>query len=104
MTKSTTLLTMRNEVHTIGELINAYITAVKGADFVDSQRIVNSWKSVVGDFIASHTLDVYYSNNKLFVRVDSDVLRSELSYARTALMQHLNSIVGRQLVKNIYFN
>ena len=95
---------MRNEVHTIGELITSYITAVKGVDFVDSQKIVNSWNLVVGDFIASHTLDIYYSNNKLFVRVDSDVLRNELSYARTSLMQHLNAIVGRQLVKNIYFN
>lgn len=94
----------RNEPRPIGDLIKAYITAAKGADFIDSQKIVNSWSLVVGDFIASHTLDVYYSNNKLFIRVDSDVLRNELSYARTALMQHLNSIVGRELVKNIYFN
>ncbi len=95
---------MRNETHTVGELVTAYIKAVKGADFLDSRRIVDSWGLIVGETIAQHTLDIAYSNNRLFIRVDSDALRNELSYSRSSLMRSLNAIVGRELVKNIVFN
>ena len=95
---------MRNETHTVGELVTAFFTAARGADFIDSQKIINSWSMVVGNVIAEHTLDISYSKNTLFVRVDSDVLRNEMNYSRSSLMRALNSIVGRELVKNIYFN
>lgn len=95
---------MRSQTHTIGELIQAYMRAVKSLDYIDSQKIINSWSLIVGDFIASHTLDVSYSNNKLFVRFDSDVLRNEMNYSRSALMRHLNAIAGRELIKTIVFN
>lgn len=95
---------MRSQERTIGELIQAYMRAVKSADYIDSQRIINSWSLVVGDFIASHTIDLSFSNNKLFVRFDSDVIRNEMSYSRSALMRHLNAIAGRELVKAIVFS
>ena len=95
---------MRNETHTVGELVTAFFKAAKGTDFIDSQKIINSWSLVVGNVIAEHTLDISYSKNTLFVRVDSDVLRNEMNYSRSSLMRALNSIVGRELIKNIYFN
>jgi hypothetical protein len=40
----------------------------------------------------------------LFVRVDSDALRSELSYSKSLLMKNLNEMVGKEMVKEIVLN
>lgn len=91
-------------VQNLGDLIREFIKQHKGPDFLDEMRIIESWKSVVGPFIASHTLDLSIKNNVMFVRVDSDALRMELSYSKSVLMNQLNGIVGREVVKEIVFN
>ncbi len=67
-------------------------------------KVINSWSKVVGSFIASHTIDLSIKNNILFVRVDSDALRSELSYSKSLLMKNLNAIAGKEVVKEIVLN
>lgn len=89
------------DVQTLGDLIKAYIEECKGADYLDEMKVINSWSEVVGKFIASHTIDVTFKNHVLFVRVDSDVLRNELSYSKSLLASSLNEKVGKEIVEEI---
>lgn len=89
------------EVQTIGDLIKAFYEQRKGPDYLDEMKAVNSWNEVVGPFIASHTIDLYLKNKVLFVRVDSDVLRNELSYSKSLLIRNLNEAVGKEVVTEI---
>lgn len=92
------------DVKHLGDLIKEFYELHKGPDYMNEIKVINSWPKVVGPFIASHTIDLSIKNNILFVRVDSDALRSELSYSKSLLMKNLNAIAGMEMVKEIVLN
>ena len=92
------------DVRTVGELVREFYELHKGPDYVDELKVVNSWKKVVGPFIASHTIDLAIRNHVLYVRVDSDALRSELSYSKSLLLKNLNDMVGKEVISEIVLN
>ncbi len=92
------------DVHPLKELIKQFYEMRRGAGYLDEVKVVNSWKDVVGPFIASHTIDLSIRNGVLFVRVDSDALRVELNYSKTILVNNLNSQVGKEVLKEIVLN
>lgn len=92
------------DVRTIGELVREFYELHKGPDYVDELKVINSWSKVVGQFIASHTIDLAIRNHVLFVRVDSDALRSELSYSKSLLLKNLNEMVGKEVILEIVLN
>ncbi len=89
------------DVKPLGDLIKEFYELHKGPDYMDEIKVINSWPKVVGPFIASHTIDLSIKNKVLFVRVDSDALRNELSYSKSLLMKNLNEMVGKVVIKEI---
>jgi predicted nucleic acid-binding Zn ribbon protein len=92
------------DVKPLGDLIKEFYEVHKGLEYLDEQKVLNSWKEVVGPFIASHTIDLAIKNKVLFVRVDSDALRSELGYSKSLLIKNLNDLVGKEVVDEIVLN
>ena len=92
------------DVKPLGELIKEFYEQHRGLDYIDEVKAVNSWPKVVGSFIASHTIDLSVKNHVLFVRVDSDALRNELGYSKSLLIENLNDIIGKEIVKEILLN
>jgi predicted nucleic acid-binding Zn ribbon protein len=89
------------DVKPLSDLIKEFYELHKGSDYLDEQKAIQCWSNVVGPFIASHTIDLSIKNGVLYVRVDSDALRSELSYSKTLLMKNLNERVGKEVVAEI---
>ena len=92
------------DVKPLGDLIKEFYELHKGAGYLDEQKAIQCWPKVVGLFIASHTIDLSIRNGVLYVRVDSDALRSELGYSKSLLMKNLNDMVGKEIVKEIVLN
>ena len=92
------------DVRTVGELVREFYELHKGPDYIDELKVINSWKKVVGPFIASHTIDLAIRNHVLYVRVDSDALRNELSYSKSLLLKNLNEMVGKEVISEIVLN
>lgn len=92
------------DVKPLGDLIKEFMELHKGSEYLDEQRVLQSWPQVVGPFIASHTIDLSIKNGVLFVRVDSDALRHELNYSKSLLMKNLNEGVGKEVIKEIVLN
>jgi predicted nucleic acid-binding Zn ribbon protein len=91
-------------VKPLGDLIKEFYEQHRGSDYLDEIKAINSWPKVVGPFIASHTIDLSIKDGRLFVRVDSDALRSELSYSKSLLMKNLNEMVGKEMIHEIVLN
>ena len=92
------------DVKPLGDLIKEFYELHKGSGYLDEQKVIQAWSQVVGPFIASHTIDLSINEGRLFVRVDSDALRSELSYSKSLLMKNLNERAGTEIVKEIVLN
>ena len=89
------------DVKPLGDLIKEFYEQYRGSDYLDEVKVINAWPKVVGPFIASHTIDTSIKNGVLYVRVDSDALRSELGYSKSLLMKNLNDLVGKEMVTEI---
>ena len=92
------------DVKPLSELIQAFYEQHRGPEYLDEVKVIESWPKVVGPFIASHTIDLSIKNGVLYVRVDSDALRSELIYSKSLLMKNLNGMVGKEIVEEIVLN
>lgn len=89
--------------NTVGELIKAFYEERKGPNYLDEVKIVKSWNSVVGPFIAQYTKDLHIKDGVLLVSLTSDSLRNELSYSKSVLRKNLNDLVGYELLTDIIF-
>ena len=92
------------DVKPLGDLIKEFYEIHRGADYLDEVKVINAWSKVVGQFIASHTIDTSIKNGVLYVRVDSDALRNELNYSKSLLVKNLNDRVGKEILKEIVLN
>lgn len=70
---------------------------------LDEMKIIDSWKKVVGQMIFSHTMDLSIEKSILFVKVDSDALRSELNYSKSLIIKNLNKEANKEIIKDIVF-
>lgn len=86
---------------TLGEAISLWIDAMKLRRQINENRLVLSWKPMVGDYIASKTRNIYIKDHKLFVFIDSSVIRNELSMAKEKLIKQLNN--GSDIIDDIIF-
>ena len=66
-------------------------------------RIKESWSKSLGPSIEHYTDKLYYKNGVLNVYLSSDVLRQELMYDKTKILQRLNEELQEDLVKDIVF-
>ena len=89
------------DVKSVGELVREYCACHKGAGYLDEIKLINAWPRVVGPFFAKHTIDLAIRNRVLYVRVDSDALRSELSFAKSLLVKNLNDQAGASVIDGI---
>ena len=94
---------MNDNQSSIGELIKEFYKQHHRENAFEEMKVLESWRSVVGDFISDHTLDLRIVRNVLYVKVDSDSLRNELMYSRTSLLNNLNKVAEMELLKDIVF-
>ena len=93
----------RLKAQTLAEVIKEIFAEKKGEDFLDEMRVIDSWKSVVGSYTASHTTDLSIRDGILYACIDLDALRNELVYSKSVLVRNLNAVAGRDLLRDIVF-
>lgn len=64
-------------------------------------NIVNSWEKLMGKTIASRTEEIFILNKVLHVRLDSSVLREELSYAKSKIIELINAEAGQPIIEDV---
>lgn len=95
---------MKNDYsHSLQDVINQLIKAYRWSGKIDEQKIIDSWKAVVGNMIDSHTTKLQVKEKTLFVSLDSSALRSELMMARSKIVDSLNKEAGSKIVNDIVF-
>lgn len=87
----------------LGDVLQKLFDAYGWTDKMDGVRITNSWEKVVGSIFAKHTTNLYVKNKKLFVYLDSSVLRNELYMERTEIVKKLNAEIGKKVITEIVF-
>ncbi|WP_194852126.1 DUF721 domain-containing protein [Nonlabens antarcticus] len=60
-----------------------------------------AWKEVMGPGVMSYTTQIKFTGEKLFIDLSSSVLRQELSYGRSKIVENLNNHLGKEVIKSL---
>jgi len=86
---------------TLREAIQEFLSSYRLDEKMLEQKVLESWRKIMGKMVANHTTDIYIRNKKLFVRVDSAALRSELTYTREKIREVLNKEAGAEVITEV---
>ncbi|MGB4204157.1 MAG: DUF721 domain-containing protein [Bacteroidales bacterium] len=89
-----------NEIF-LGEAIREMIDFYNLSGHLTEAGVISAWEKVVGTMIAKHTSNLYIKNKKLYVVINSSVIKSELSYVRSKLVKMLNKEAGEEVIDEV---
>lgn len=93
----------RIEAQPIADLLNRYLREEGLETPLNERRLVDSWPKVMGPLIAKYTGELFIKNQMLYVRLNSSVLRQELSMNRQLVVRKLNDAVGANVITEVVF-
>jgi hypothetical protein len=64
-------------------------------------EVIACYNRHVGTYIEKNTREIRFKNNTLIVKIDSGVLKQEMSAARHKLMDSINKELGIRLIEEI---
>ena len=88
---------------TIKQAIDEFLNQQNMTDQIYSVRLNDIWERLMGKTISMHTLEIRLRKGKVFIRLDSSVLREELTYAKQKIIQLLNRELQKNIVEDIIF-
>lgn len=86
--------------YTIKDLVDAALRKYNFSESITSERVVQAYRSVVGDFLDKLTRSVQYDvqTHTLKVTFASPALKNEISYKKSDLIAAINKRLGRNEV------
>ncbi|WP_029286383.1 DUF721 domain-containing protein [Pedobacter sp. R20-19] len=69
----------------------------------DETSILAIWPEIMGTAIANRTTQIYIKDKKLFIRIESSVIKNELVMVRQGIIQKLNEHAGNVVINEMVF-
>jgi len=85
----------------MSEALNDFKSQKKLARGFERVNIETAWKDVMGPGIVKYTTGMKFTAGTLIVNLSSSVLREELMYGRTKIIENLNEYLKQDLVTKI---
>lgn len=93
----------RSNTQPLKEVLQEYVKALKMNQKLKEVSIVTNWENMVGRTISRATKDIYIKDRKLFVVLNSSVIRHELTLIKLPLMNRLNEEAKTEVITDIVF-
>lgn len=81
----------RKTAVSLSEAIQEYLKAAKLSAGLNTQRIFAAWDAASG--AGRYTVRRFFRDGKLYITVDSSVVRSQLSFQRDTLIEKINALL-----------
>ena len=91
----------RSKTISLAEALEDYIAEMKIGSKLKEAGAVTSWESIVGKAIATRTTKIYIKDTKLYVHLNSSVVRNELMMIREAIRERINREAGSLIITDI---
>lgn len=87
----------KNLKDAIDQMLNVYKLRRK----YDETALINAWPELMGKAIANRTTKIYIRDRKLFVYLESSVIRNELMMMRSAIIEKMNDLAGTKVIEEV---
>lgn len=65
--------------------------------------IINGWSDLMGTAVAHRTREVTIRHKTLYLKMDSSVMRQELSHGKQVIIQRVNEKAGFEMINDVWF-
>jgi hypothetical protein len=83
----------------IEQMLNVYKIKRK----FDETSIVAAWPELMGKPVANRTKEIYIYDKKLFLRIESSVVKNEILMLNSQIIEKINERAGSTVVESIVF-
>jgi predicted nucleic acid-binding Zn ribbon protein len=91
----------RTNDKTMKEAIEQMLNVYKIKRKFDETAIVAAWPDLVGKMVANRTKQIYIYEKKLFLRIESSVVKNEITQMREQIIEKVNEKAGSVLIESI---
>ncbi|MCB0480373.1 MAG: DUF721 domain-containing protein [Flavobacteriales bacterium] len=83
------------------DLLKAMLKQYKLEDKYEEVDLNKNWPHLMGTLIANHTTKLQIRDKKLYVELDSPVIRQEMSYGKSLIIEKVNQFAGQELINDV---
>jgi hypothetical protein len=94
---------MRSNDKSLKEAIEQMLQVYKIKRRFDETAVVAAWPRFVGKSVANRTKELFIHDKKLFLRIESSVIKNELVLMRTQIINKINEEAKSVLIEDIVF-
>lgn len=69
----------------------------------DETSLIVAWPEMMGKAISNRTKDIFIRDRKLFIRLESAVIKNDLMMMRSDIIQKMNERAGSSIIDEIIF-
>ncbi len=91
----------RSNTQPIKDIIKDYLKENNLDKKLNEQEMIRSWYELTGKMVARATVSVDIRNRKMYIKLSSSVVRSELTMIRDELIKRLNQQFNEPLIDEI---
>ncbi|MEO6523948.1 MAG: DUF721 domain-containing protein [Mucilaginibacter sp.] len=92
---------MRYNDKTMKEAIEQMLNVYKIKRKFDETGIIAAWPELVGKMVANRTKQIYIYDKKLFLRIESSVVKNEIVQMRAQIIEKVNEKAGNVLIEDV---
>ncbi|RKR85513.1 uncharacterized protein DUF721 [Mucilaginibacter gracilis] len=86
---------------TMKEAIEQMLNVYKIKRKFDETSIKMAWPELMGKMVASRTKEIYIYEKRLFLRIESSVVKNEIMQMRSQIIEKVNEKAGSVLIETI---
>ena len=91
----------RNNINTIGQVIKKLMKNKKLSKRLDALIVLDVWNNIIGKDLEKYIKSAKLVDDKLYVKLRSSIVKNEMSYKKTQLIQRINKKLNKEVIKDI---
>ena len=93
----------RTNDKSIKEAIEQMLNVYKIKRKFDETSVIATWPDLMGKSVANRTKEIYIYNKKLFLKIESSVIKKEIQMMHTQIIEKINEKAGNELIDETIF-
>ncbi|MCF6183141.1 MAG: DUF721 domain-containing protein [Bacteroidales bacterium] len=93
----------RTNTEPLKDVINRFLKIYGGERKIKEIKLQNSWAKIIGTNVEKQTEFINVSKSTFYVKINSSVVKYELSMMKSQIIKRLNEEAGENLIEKIVF-
>jgi len=93
----------KKEVAPLQEAFTELLKAYRLKDKFDERLVIQAWPELMGKTVSSRTNSLFVKDKKLFVKISSGPVKSELSMNRSKVLELIENRFGKGVIEEVVF-